>query len=93
MPPIPPVTTNVPSRPQKLVFRCGRKCFKCALNDPLAADIDPAACRHLAIHRQTIEIEPTEFSRVAQCGTRLAFAISIRGAYESVRKIATGLPD
>src|ERR1035438_5785498 len=32
-------------------------------------------------------------SQVAHCGTRLAFAIRIRGAHSWVRKTPTGLPD
>ena len=67
--------------------------FVRALNDSLAADIDPAAGRHLAVHHQALAIERVEMSQVAQCGTRLELAISTRGASACVRNTPTGLPD
>ena len=36
------------------------KCFVRALNDALAADVDPGASRHLAVHHQPLAIERVE---------------------------------
>ena len=36
------------------------KRFVSSLNDALAADINPAACRHLSVHEQTLAVELVE---------------------------------
>jgi hypothetical protein len=51
-----------------------------ALHDALAADVDPAAGRHLAVHEQALRSSSLNFSQVAHLGTRLELAISTRGA-------------
>jgi hypothetical protein len=51
-----------------------------ALHDALAADIDPGAGGHLAVHHEAELIELVEVLPEAQCGTRLELAIRTRGA-------------
>ena len=65
-----------------------------ALNDALAADIDPRARRSSGRTSSGPCVSSSlKWSQVAQCGTRLELAISTRGASSWVRKTPTGLPD
>ena len=61
MPPRPAVTTSRPaSVPPKCRRADGGERFVRALHDALAADVDPAAGRHLAVHRQAAVLEIAE---------------------------------
>ena len=64
-----------------------------ALQDALRADLNPAARRHLAVHRQAAVFQIAEFLQVAHAGTIRALAMMTRGAQGCVRKTATGFPD
>ena len=61
MPPRPAVTTSRPAqRAAEMTAGEFRECLVGALQDALGADVDPAAGRHLAVHRQAAIFEIAE---------------------------------
>ena len=95
MPPSPAVRIQLPGQIAAVVLAAHLdEGLVGALHDALAADVDPRARRHLAVHHQALAVELVEvLPASAQCGTRLELAISTRGASACVRKTPTGLPD
>ena len=55
-------------RAVELLARDGRERLERALQDALRADVDPRAGRHLAVHRQTLGLEPPERLPVGPVG-------------------------
>ena len=51
-------------RPAEALLRDGGERLVGALDDPLGADVDPRAGRHLAVHRQPEVLEPAELGPV-----------------------------
>ena len=51
-----------------------------ALDDALAADVDPRARGHLAGHHEALAVSSLKWSQFAHFGTRFEFASSTRGA-------------
>ena len=61
MPPMPPETISLPSRlPPKCLRASFGEGFVGALHDSLAADVDPGAGGHLAVHHQALSFELVE---------------------------------
>ena len=69
MPPQPAVSTSAAAqRAVELLARDRRERLERALEDPLRADVDPRAGRHLAVHRQALGLEPPERLPVGPVG-------------------------
>jgi hypothetical protein len=59
MPPRPAVRIHLPFQTAAVVVLASGfdKRLECALHDALAADVDPAASGHLAVHEQTLAVQ------------------------------------